>query len=323
MIGFVVCVRYEETPVLVPIFISPFYNLPLMGGFPNWTLIGMGVSAALAVVFTALAYLAQSPNLLARLRMASSPLAQGGRLFSALGLAATLMGGGFFMAGVPLDGEGERMTEESPTAVAEVSPERMAEDGIEPVSTVSGAMAAVPDDNGDGTESGAAASAEESGSFSSQPAATEAAVGSDENASGSFSQPAESPAAASASSGSESAAASDTATPVPATSTPRPTQTPTPTQTPAPTATPTATPTNTPTPTMTPTPIMDETVQLDFEGEATWVYRVPGNHRFERVENGDQLLLGSGRTMVLGITWQEVYLLDGRPGWIQLNFLQR
>ena len=72
---------------------------------------------------------------------------------------------------------------------------------------------------------------------------------------------------------------------------------------------------------MTPTSISSETINVDFDGEITWVYRVPGNQRLERVVNGDQLLLGSGRAMVLGITWQEVHLLDGRPGWIQLNFL--
>ena len=72
---------------------------------------------------------------------------------------------------------------------------------------------------------------------------------------------------------------------------------------------------------MTPTPLTSETIDVDFDGEITWVYRVPGNQPLERVVNGDRLLLGSGRAMVLGTTWQEVYLLDGRPGWIQLSFL--
>ncbi|MFK7802776.1 MAG: hypothetical protein AB8G95_14165, partial [Anaerolineae bacterium] len=73
--------------------------------------------------------------------------------------------------------------------------------------------------------------------------------------------------------------------------------------------------------TMTPTAISDDTITVDFDGDITWVYRVPGNQRLELVDNGEQLLLESGRAMVVGITWQEVRLLDGRPGWIQLNFL--
>lgn len=286
-----------------------------MGGFPTWTLIGMGVSAGLAVLFTALAYLAQSPNILVRLRMAGSRFSQSGRRFTGLGLAATLVGMGFFMAGVPLGGESA--TSGPNTAVAEVQPESGIQESLE-------AETGAAEDSVDNSDGEDVAQTDESGSFSSQSTEAEETeepdAESESNASGAFSQPAEATTAADGENNSETTAVA-TATLAPPTNTPNPTGTPTPTRTPAPTSTPTPTPTNTPTPTMTPTPITSETINVEFDGEITWVYRVPGNQRLERVVNGDQLLLGSGRAMVLGITWQEVQLLDGRPGWIQLSFL--
>ncbi|MFK7801641.1 MAG: hypothetical protein AB8G95_08425 [Anaerolineae bacterium] len=297
-----------------------------MGGFPTWTLIGMGVSAGLAVLLTALAYLAQSPNLLVRFRMAGSRLSQSGRRLTGLGLAATLVAGGFFMAGVPLGSL--EPTADASTEVAELQSDGSADSdsGVDPAAL---AASSESGDNGQPTA--------ENGAFGSEPpASADSATGEEsegdsgsgdasDNTSGAFSQPAQvTPDSDSGSSEAASASAATTAEPtntVAPSATPAPTQTPTSTSTPLPTSTPTATPTNTPTPTMTPTAISDDTITVDFDGDITWVYRVPGNQRLELVDNGEQLLLESGRAMVVGITWQEVRLLDGRPGWIQLNFL--
>ena len=285
--------------------------------FPTWTLIGMGISAGLAILFTAAAYLAQSPNLLTRFRLMGSFLPQNGRRLTGLGLAATLVGGGFFMAGVPIGGgelgEAEVASISEGEAAANNTNSNLTEDGEPDVP-----VAAV-DENG----------TVESGSFGNQPVQdAEEAEESDESEgvegaetaasqSGAFSQPAQVNEEDSA----EAVAETSTSTPAAPTSTPRPTNTPTATNTPAPTATPSPTPTNTPTPTATPTAIKDDTISVSFDGEITWVYRVPGNQQLQLVNNGDQLLLASGRAMVAGITWQEVRLLDGRPGWIQLSLL--
>lgn len=291
-----------------------------MGGFPTWTLIGMGVSAGLAVIFTALAYLAQSPNLLVRFRMAGSRVSQSGRRLTGLGLAAIIVAGGFFMAGVPIGGVEQAL--DPANAIAELSNEEQVNGDVVTDLAESTSM-------GENEELPTA----ETGAFGEPPPesaspSTEAQGevenegGDSENTSGAFSQPAQVTPDANAG---EASAVSDgavaptnTAQP---TATPAPTQTPTSTSTPAPTATPTSTPTNTPTPTMTPTAISGDTITVSFDGDITWVYRVPGNQRLELVDNGEQLLLESGRAMVVGITWQEVRLLDGRPGWIQLNFL--
>ena len=93
-----------------------------MGGFPTWTLIGMGICGGLSILFNALAYLAQSPDLQTRFRVAGLPLTENGRRFSGLGLACVLVGMGFFMAGVPLESDAQsvEMGETTAEAAAEV-----------------------------------------------------------------------------------------------------------------------------------------------------------------------------------------------------------
>ncbi|MEM9776242.1 MAG: hypothetical protein AAF902_16815 [Chloroflexota bacterium] len=301
-----------------------------MGGFPTWTLIGMGICGGLSVLFNALAYLAQSPELQTRFRVAGLPLTQNGRRFSGLGLACVLVGMGFFMAGVPLESEVQstEMGETTAEVVSETessSEEMMETDDIEDV-------AAIVEDEPEPVESESGAS---SGSFGSAAAEedsdpeTETVDEETETTqSGAFSQPADANASASAdvdASGSADGAAAEeevaeteepTEQPTVA-----PTQTPTQTSTPAPTATPSPTPTNTPTPTITPTAIAVDTVSVQFDGSVLWVYRVPNNQRLALVNNGDQLILLPGRAIVQGTTWQEVSLLDGSPGWIQLRYL--
>jgi len=83
-------------------------------GFPTWTLWGMGLSAFGALVAIALAFLAQSPRLLTRLKLNGQRIDLRAKSFTGYGLALLLLALGFFVAGVPLDGgEGAAVAEAS------------------------------------------------------------------------------------------------------------------------------------------------------------------------------------------------------------------
>ncbi|MEM8858586.1 MAG: hypothetical protein AAGD96_09705 [Chloroflexota bacterium] len=291
-----------------------------MGGFPTWTLIGMGVCGGLSVLFNALAYLAQSPDMQTRLRVAGLPFVQNGRRYSGLGLALVLVGMGFFMAGVPLEssGSGAEADELASDAVVEdTSAADLPE--VSEVDEVASIVEGAPESSE--AQSGSFGSAEEDAA-SIEDDSEPAEEPSDGSESGSFSQPADvsEPEEDNSVVVSEAATEEPTETVAP---TQAPSETPTaePTNTPVPTATPSPTPTNTPTPTITPTTIAVDTVEVAFDGSVLWVYRVPNNQRLALVNNGDQLIMLPGRAIVQGTTWQEVSLLDGSPGWIQLRYL--
>ena len=74
-------------------------------GFPLWTLFGMGMTAFGALVMLIIAYIAQSPKLLRRLGLSGSRLDLRARTFTGYALALLLLAFGFFVAGVPLEGE--------------------------------------------------------------------------------------------------------------------------------------------------------------------------------------------------------------------------
>jgi hypothetical protein len=74
-------------------------------GFPTWTLWGMGLAGFGALAAIALALLAQSPRLLARLNLSGQRLDRRAKTLTGYGLALLLLAMGFFLAGVPL-GEG-------------------------------------------------------------------------------------------------------------------------------------------------------------------------------------------------------------------------
>ena len=57
-------------------------------GFPMWTLIGMGVTAVLALLMTILAYIAQSPRALMRMGLAGYRLDLRVKLFTGYALAS-------------------------------------------------------------------------------------------------------------------------------------------------------------------------------------------------------------------------------------------
>ncbi len=299
-----------------------------MGGFPTWTLFGMGISAGLAVLFSALAFLAQSPSLLARFRLAGSDFSQNSRRLTGLGLACTLLGAGFFMAGVPIGQPDVVQQIDQTTAAVQAETGAGAVSAASEVESAESAIAQIESDAETTSQTEAAsggfgapaqAADDESATDASGQEATPAAA-----SGGAFSAPAQSDEETGEEA--EEAADGETASAEEADPTAEPTQaivepTASPTNTPAPTATPSPIPTATPTPTITPTAVNVDTISVVFDGSVTWVYRVPGNSRLELVNNGDAILLESGRAMVQGVTWQEVRLLDGRLGWIQLSLL--
>lgn len=113
-----------------------------------------------------------------------------------------------------------------------------------------------------------------------------------------------------------------------ATATPRPTNAPsvTPTASPTTTASPTPTitpsPTPTPTPTWTPTPITGPTAQVASNGSTLFVRRYPGGtETITFVNDGDTVLLLSGRANQGGILWQEISTVAGIEGWVPYELL--
>lgn len=99
-----------------------------------------------------------------------------------------------------------------------------------------------------------------------------------------------------------------------------PTETPTPTSSPTPTFTPS--PTVTPTPTWTPTPISGPTAQVVSNGSTLFVRRYPGGtETVAFVNDGDTVLLLSGRANQGGLLWQEISTVEGVEGWVPYELL--
>lgn len=247
----------------------------------------MGLCALGAIVFIALAYLGQSPQFIRRNRTVGPRLAPRARSFTGYALALLLMGMGFFMAGVPLDGQsaaletaatdGVTTAPSPPPSTLEVA-ESMEDPAATPTLTVplrptsttpeSGSFARP---NTDSDEEGAAAEDEPSSSVSSAGVSVD------------------------------------------------------PTATSPPTATPTVTPspTVTPTPTFTPTPIFDDTVAIDIGAGTIWLRTSPFRESSEVVMlNHEDLVIPTGRRAnQAGFRWAEVAALDGQVGWILEEFL--
>jgi hypothetical protein len=71
-------------------------------GFPEWTLWGMGLAIAGALLALILSLLGQSPGILRRVGLGGSRLELRVRAFTGYALALLLLAIGFFIAGVPL-----------------------------------------------------------------------------------------------------------------------------------------------------------------------------------------------------------------------------
>lgn len=266
-------------------------------GFPEWTLLGMGLSVLGAIFFTLLAYIAQSPRTLVRLGLVGYHLELRVKAFTGYALACLLLLLGFFLAGVPL-GPGETTAVTTPTTItdanqppADTTPAITADANSTPVPTSqiegtrtpsSGAFGGPPpgsqtDETPETTEDTAVSPA----SVTSTPNPTDPAIA--------------------------TPAPDEELTPTPVTSTPTPTVTPSPTAT--------------PTPTITPTPIDGDTAVIDIGSGTIWVYRSPGGQQLVVVEHGDTVIVENGRANRDGRIWQKVSTVNGVTGWVEEQFL--
>jgi hypothetical protein len=254
-----------------------------MSGFPIWTLWGMGLSALGVLLATILAYIAQSPQLAARPLYKRLRMSTRGRMFSGYALALMLLGGGFFLAGVPL---GPQTLPEA-TAVSAITPfpDLNTSTAAEEETAVATPV----------TRTG------QSGAFSGPPPTTgvigETAVPATETA-----VPADEPPTATTA----PSAAGVTATP---------------TVRVQPTSTATPLPTDTPTPTVTPTPIAGETGTINTGTSTLWVRRSPGGQTLVLVRGDETVILLPGHANQAGILWQQIMTVNGTIGWVQEEFI--
>jgi len=280
-------------------------------GFPTWTLIGMGVTAVLALLMTILAYLAQSPRALLRLGLAGQRLDLRVKLFTGYALASLILMLGFFLAGVPIDDGGATAVSTPATEIADASA----------TSNNTGAMGDLPPTAviSENTQSSDAVANDEgstqtpsSGAFGGPPPSSSDEVIVTEEIPPSATPELVGP------SPTPGGAGGETAVPTPATSGEANTATPTS----SPTATNTPLPTATPTPTITPTPIEGITGTINTNGSTLWVRRSPGGQQLVIVQDNEIVLVENGRANQGGILWREIRTVNGILGWIQTEFLE-
>lgn len=289
---------------------TAFCNLHIIRsmGFPTWTLIGMGVTAALALLMTILAYLAQSPRALLRLGLSGQRLDLRVKLFTGYALASLILMLGFFLAGVPID-NGSSTTAAAP-ATTEVA-------GSQPTSADTGAMSELPptaiitdnsQDTNTSTTNETLTQTPSSGAFGGPPPASSDEVATEEtlpSATPEQAGPSPTPDDGNAETAVPTTNSSGTAIPSPSA-----------------TATNTPLPTATPTPTITPTPIEGITGTISTNGSTLWVRRSPGGQQLVIVQDRETVLIENGRANQGGILWREIRTVNGVLGWIQAEFLQ-
>ena len=258
-------------------------------GFPDWTLWGMGLSIAGALVALLLSLLGQTPSAQRRLGLGGSRLELRVRALTGYALALLLLAIGFFIAGVPLGiqtDQDELSAQLTATAVA----------------TLDSAVAEGVPTNSLATEAPAepTAATPETGAFGGPPEGTIVST-----------EPAFTATVAAG------IPISPTATGVAQSSTLTRQPTATPTHTPTPTPTPEATPT----PSLTPTPIAGETAVLSTGGSTVWLHRSPGGQNLQLMHDADIVILHAGHANQGGILWREISTLTGIRGWLQEEFL--
>ena len=245
----------------------------------------MGLSALGALLATIAAFVAQSPQLITRMRLGGSRLDLRARTFTGYALALLLLTGGFFLAGVPLETQPVR------TTAVTVSPAVVvADDAVVTTSIATGTV----DRETAVSDAPTPARTPQSGAFGGPPPTvitdTVAAP-----------PPDESPSATAAVSLLTTTPSSPTAA--------------------RPTSTATHTPTVTATPTLTPTPIEGETAVINTGTSTLWALRAPGGQQLVLVRGGETVILQPGHANQGGVLWQEVMTLDGEIGWVQAAFL--
>jgi hypothetical protein len=259
-------------------------------GFPDWTLLGMGLSALGALLALLLALMAQSPRLLGRVGLGGRFAARA-RAFTGYAFALLLLAMGFFLAGVPLG--------EAP------------ESSSGPVAAASSATPGAVDLSQEGSAELETSQAPAQ-QLSSQPATpvTGAFAGPPSTATTDADVP-------SAEAIGPPAAQADTPEPqLSETSPVLPTPSISPSETPTDTSTPTPTPTMTPSPTITPTPILGETAELDLDGGTVWLRRSPGGPNLLVLNDNELVLLLAGHANQGGVLWRQVSTVDGQEGWL-------
>jgi len=247
----------------------------------------MGLAAVGALVAILLAFLAQSPRLLSRLKLTGRRLDLRARALTGYGLALLLLAMGFFLAGVPLDANG------GPT-VAEVT-------------ELPGLGAAVATELAEKTIA-AGNGGSQSGAMIGLPTAT---PGGASGAMGGLITPQATLEPGDIITGTIETTAEAVAPPA-ATDAP-----------PAATATraPTVTPTPSPTPTATATPILVPTARINDETSTLPVRRLPNGPVLVVLTRGDTVIPRTGNAFHGGEVWKEVQTVDGVIGWVPERFL--
>ncbi len=271
-------------------------------GFPTWTLWGTGLAAFGALIAIVLAFLAQSPRLLARFKLTGWRLDLRAKSYTGYGLALLLLAMGFFLAGVPLGPRAATVT--SDATVAARATELAASDDLSgtsvpeestgdtsPTGGQSGAMVGLP------TATAGGASGAMAGLITPQATLEVSEVISD---------------------------TADVASPQATTEQPAPTAAPdepTPTRTATPTRVPTATITPTPSPTPSPTPILGPTARINDGTSTLPVRRLPGGPVLVVLVRGDTVIPLAGHAFFDGDLWREIQTVDGIIGWTPDEFL--
>ncbi len=252
----------------------------------------MGLSALGALLALILAFMAQSPQFLARARLTGHRLDLRARQFTGYALAALVLLAGFFVAGVPIGPPPTATPTPQPFAALTAVP--YPADSLSPTP-----MSDVPPNASPTRQLSDAVQTPQSGAFGGPPptATTNAGAGDSDAASN------EGPAEAAA------------------TNAPSPTATLTPQPTIQPTSTPTPSPTITSTPTLTPTPVEGETAVIDTGASTLWLYRMPGSQQLILARGGDTVILQPGRAYQGGFLWREVKTLEGVTAWVREEFL--
>ena len=260
-------------------------------GFPDWTLWGMGLSLAGALLALILALLGQAPGFLKRTGLSGAKLEQHVRAYTGYALALVLLAFGFFIAGVPLGSnnpvepqisdtqqpEQEQLTLATDTPTGEPSEDEVASEdaSVTPATPETGAFSGPPPEI---IEEELASPDPE---LNVSPFAGETG---------------------------------ESESPGLSTSTPSPTLV-------RPTNTPSATPTSTASPTLTPTPILSETAVVDTAGSTIWVVRSPGGQNLVTVTDGDLVIVLPKHANQGGILWRQIRTVKGIVGWVQEQFL--
>ena len=280
-------------------------------GFPEWTLVGMGVTGLGALIFILIAYLALSPGAVHRLGLTGARLDLRVKSFIGYALACLLLMAGFFLAGVPLEPVEETAVSTAIPNELDTIPESQATVIVFATPTLADTVEAESTD-AEGEDEPEETRPASSGAMGELPPSDEEEV---EPESGAFTPLEDEEEAEETPEG--------TATPLPEAG-PSSTPIPSPSATPVtstPTMTPSPSPTVTPTPTLTPTPIDGETAVVELNGGVIWLQRAPGGQNLIVLEDQAIVIVRNGRANRDGILWREVTSVDGVTGWLQETYL--